>query len=954
MEFKDKLKKLRQEKNISQQKLADELHTSRSVIAKWETGMVVPQDEYIEAIANYFQIEKNELIDLKNDINKDIKNNNIKAPSKKSLMKKILICVIPILIIIVVLLVGINRTIDMTLKDYINLLDNENYEEINISVYNKSLQEEYILEKDILGNSYNELISEIYEEVNEISFVLYKKYKEEPNEGNLLLKFESNNKIIELSYDYIQTNNEKYSIKEFNEKETFDSIVNKVIESTIRGSLELELTDSNEYKLKGLKNNKFKKIIIPEKINDIYITSVGQSAFNMNTELVEVHIPSSIKEIEQMAFYGCSSLEKIIIEEGLLSIGANAFKLCPKLKELDIPNSIENIGKSILSDCIALEKLTIPFIGSNVEDLENNYIGYLFNANSYTDNETYTPSTLKEINITKAKTLGKGCFAYINSLKLLYLPNTLEIISEEAFSEFKNCESLYFNVTDKNIVFETDAFKDSEIVNIYWNGDFNKWFDCEFDTYNSNPNKNKNNFYIKDIDNDGYKKLDNVVIPKDLIKLNAWSLYELTDIKSITFEEGSKLETIGYESLGKLRINEITIPKSVTDIDGHAFRYSRIQRIIFEDESKLSYIGPYAFADTYISNIKLPESVNYIGTAAFKKCSLLKEIYIPDNVSSIGEKILFECINLEKLTIPYLGGNINSYNNADYIMEEEIGVREITITKQRVIPYECFEEYEYLEKITFGDDVKVIGEYAFRDCPCLTTVILGKGIESIEDRAFSTAYALSIICNLSELDITIGSYEHGWIGRNASYIVDKIEDIPELIELNDFTFIHVNNEYYLIGGKYKMGSINLPDSIYGKPYHIKANAFSDNNDITSVKLGKKVLSIGSQAFFHCDYLEEIILNDGLERIEDDAFNQCNSLVSVDIPRSVKYLGDQLFYLCYDLEYVFIPESVEYISGDTFSGIPSATIYVECEEAPSTWDYDWDRYISRQLVMGYKK
>ena len=62
MEFKDKLKQLRKEKKISQYKLAEDLCVSRSVIAKWETGLVNPSDYQLKMIANYFEIEKDELI----------------------------------------------------------------------------------------------------------------------------------------------------------------------------------------------------------------------------------------------------------------------------------------------------------------------------------------------------------------------------------------------------------------------------------------------------------------------------------------------------------------------------------------------------------------------------------------------------------------------------------------------------------------------------------------------------------------------------------------------------------------------------------------------------------------------------------------------------------------------------------------------------------------------------
>lgn len=61
MEFKDKIKQLRKEKNVSQYKLADDLCISRSVIAKWETGLVVPSESQFKLIAEYFEVDVNEL-----------------------------------------------------------------------------------------------------------------------------------------------------------------------------------------------------------------------------------------------------------------------------------------------------------------------------------------------------------------------------------------------------------------------------------------------------------------------------------------------------------------------------------------------------------------------------------------------------------------------------------------------------------------------------------------------------------------------------------------------------------------------------------------------------------------------------------------------------------------------------------------------------------------------------
>lgn len=60
MEFKDKLKKLRMEKGLSQQALADAIFVSRSAVAKWENGLGMPRGETFDALLGYFGVTKEE------------------------------------------------------------------------------------------------------------------------------------------------------------------------------------------------------------------------------------------------------------------------------------------------------------------------------------------------------------------------------------------------------------------------------------------------------------------------------------------------------------------------------------------------------------------------------------------------------------------------------------------------------------------------------------------------------------------------------------------------------------------------------------------------------------------------------------------------------------------------------------------------------------------------------
>ena len=76
MDFKEKLKQLRLNKNISQEAIAKELMTSRSTYAKWENGIRLPDRTSLELIAKYFDVTIEELIDNKETTNLSIKNND--------------------------------------------------------------------------------------------------------------------------------------------------------------------------------------------------------------------------------------------------------------------------------------------------------------------------------------------------------------------------------------------------------------------------------------------------------------------------------------------------------------------------------------------------------------------------------------------------------------------------------------------------------------------------------------------------------------------------------------------------------------------------------------------------------------------------------------------------------------------------------------------------------------
>lgn len=62
MQFNEKLKKLRGEKGITQAELAEKIYVSRSAIAKWENGLGLPGEDSLVLLAEFFGVEKSELL----------------------------------------------------------------------------------------------------------------------------------------------------------------------------------------------------------------------------------------------------------------------------------------------------------------------------------------------------------------------------------------------------------------------------------------------------------------------------------------------------------------------------------------------------------------------------------------------------------------------------------------------------------------------------------------------------------------------------------------------------------------------------------------------------------------------------------------------------------------------------------------------------------------------------
>ena len=70
-------------------------------------------------------------------------------------------------------------------------------------------------------------------------------------------------------------------------------------------------------------------VIIPNKIQQLPVIKIGENAFS-DTKVKSVTLPSSCREVDWFAFYGCYALSTLYLSSSVSNIGYGAFDGCSK------------------------------------------------------------------------------------------------------------------------------------------------------------------------------------------------------------------------------------------------------------------------------------------------------------------------------------------------------------------------------------------------------------------------------------------------------------------------------------------------------------------------------------------------------------------------------------------------------------------------------------------------
>lgn len=237
-----------------------------------------------------------------------------------------------------------------------------------------------------------------------------------------------------------------------------------------------------------------------------------------------------------------------------------------------------------------------------------------------------------------------------------------------------------------------------------------------------------------------------------------------------------------------------------------------------------------------------------------------------------------------------------------------------------------------------GDNVKRIGNNAFRNSYRLYSVTFGENLLEIGDNAFLNCKHLTKIdfadintltkigANAFSGDVEITSPKNstGFVfGKNLKEIGESA--FNGCINLTNVDFSNVSN--LIIGNNAFESCTTLPAlEITSGIYAIGNSAFA-NTGIKRVSFKSPNTKIGECAFQYCLSLVDVSLPNSLDNFDFGVFNQCYALKSVIIPTGVTYIPEETFLRCTNLEDISLPLSLQSIGQYTFAETNISTIYL---------------------------
>jgi len=521
------------------------------------------------------------------------------------------------------------------------------------------------------------------------------------------------------------------------------------------------------------------------------IEFIAPEAFSGQSDITELILPPTLREICAGAFMDCSGLESIVFSEGLERIGSNAFDGCSALKRISLPASVKHINTEAFAGCLELAEVELENPRINIR--EDAFDGCLFELDQL-QREMASPAEYFELKVDRKNTA--KILAYTGDEEVVVIPGTISghpVISIEkgCFKDNTCVREIYMD--DDITAINGDAFKDCvNLEKVHISNSVSKFTASAFAGCTSLREVNIPHS-MTDVPRGLFKDspLTAITIGKGVRSLCPDAFCKGTaDIATGMWFQETPLETLvidpdnphfsaeGTTLLSKdgtLLIAELgspvnaVIPAGVEEIGPGAFEKlgSLVQ---VELPSSLKRIGEKAFAGSALTAVEFPDSLESIGTQAFSFCRNLAAAEFYDGLKVISQQA-FEGCPIQEVFIPasveILGGDSflalastpipkNQVFRIDSANEPLVcdGVALYRKTPDALVLVKAYHKdlrpapgAPSPEPIAYAvlPGTVVIEANAFRLCTNLAAVTLPDGLRSIGDMAFFNCQKLTQI-----------------------------------------------------------------------------------------------------------------------------------------------------------------------------------------------------------------
>ena len=531
------------------------------------------------------------------------------------------------------------------------------------------------------------------------------------------------------------------------------------------------------------------------------------------------------------------------VPSGVYGVSTNGFQQAKNLTTINLPASIQDLPTTKeangFTSATNLTAIKVDPSNTNFKDEDGvvltkdgrTLVAYPF-ARHGVPNPAYNgpevtmhPGEVYSIP-TSVETIGKGAFAKAKEITAVQL-NNVKKISEGAFYSVRNLRNVELGASVETI--EDGAISDTPDLSRF--------------TVDSN-----NLNYTADAEGVIYTKTQDELVLYPSGRAGEYSTLPTTKkIRKRAFYYAQKVTKVNFNS-------------ALKNIDNDAFQVTTaLNEITFAAPSSLNRIGTWVFYMSGLTKLELPASLKEIGSNAFKGNNNLKTVTVAANsqLESIGTSAFTENSNLESFTfegsttLKTIGGN--AFSNDTKLASFDVPANVETIEKA------AFDGTSSMKHVTFQAPAKIkkIKEAAFQNASALENIDLPEGLEEIQKDAFNKCTSLTEI------------------GIPAS--VNKIDPtgFQQAEKLEKFTVNKNNTVYSSVDGfllsKDKKTLVSFPPA--------KANTYY-------TLLPPTIETIGSQAFYAINKLENITIPEKVNRIEKFAFDQLVKL------NTIAFLGKQ--------------------------------------------------------------